>query len=568
MNEQIELASRKRGIVINFPKLTESQLNNMINDVGLKLTVSQLKKLQTHYRRVEKRDPTLDELYFLGEYFSARDCRSHIVSDLVTNSRSIAETYADLMEKREAVIQTDEPPTIGELSELSAKYLESRGKSYPIDIKKKKKLLSHALVMSGRDASLRLISDGYATVCKTPIGAVGIKSAKKQKIGRLKRGDFILLISPTPEMSEKEFTARLADQILDTFGGSLKMLIPMGEQTIIDAVSSIPYGIYLDLDSLYDDDNSTSELDDLCRRPYGVMAIIRADDIVDILRLSTAIGLQTIVLGSLISKKHISVRHGNYPLVTFSRDLLKVIKSDSQLSIQHISGTVSGRLLANFRTLSRAHNISLSSAEAMIGESGSSAFITSLYTALTAIAQCVASGADYTDIAISYSIPKNISPSDTLAAILGIYRAEIELCIPDRAGRIGVEGDRLSVSAAGKLADGPIPALLCRPGNRVYLLLPRYNSEGLPDFEDMRRMWRYLRMLCAERKVSSAFATGHDGADATLNAITGNCDFIPSPDLDPSILKKCAAGGFIVETLCPIEGVLIGRSAEKAEISQ
>ena len=88
MNEQIELASRKRGIVINIPKLTESQLNNMINDVGLKLTVSQLKKLQTHYRRVEKRDPTLDELYFLGEYFSARDCRSHIVSDLVTNSRS------------------------------------------------------------------------------------------------------------------------------------------------------------------------------------------------------------------------------------------------------------------------------------------------------------------------------------------------------------------------------------------------------------------------------------------------------------------------------------------------
>ena len=75
-------------------------------------------------------------------------------------------------------------------------------------------------------------------------------------------------------------------------------------------------------------------------------------------------------------------------------------------------------------------------------------------------------------------------------------------------------------------------------------------------------------MLSAEGKVSSAFATGHDGAKAALKAITGNLDFGPAVDLEPSILKKCAAGGFIVEALCPIEGILIGRSAEKAEISQ
>ena len=33
MNEQIELSPRKRGIVINFPKLTESQLKNMISEM-------------------------------------------------------------------------------------------------------------------------------------------------------------------------------------------------------------------------------------------------------------------------------------------------------------------------------------------------------------------------------------------------------------------------------------------------------------------------------------------------------------------------------------------------------
>jgi phosphoribosylformylglycinamidine synthase len=148
MNEQIELATRKRGIVINFPRLTEKQLNSMIKDVGLKLSVAQLKELQNHYRRVEKRNPTLDELYFLGEYFTTCDNRRYLVNELTTNSKMIAETYADAMEKREAMIKTDAPPSVGELFTLSSRYLKSRGKEHNLDAKKKKKIISHTSMLS------------------------------------------------------------------------------------------------------------------------------------------------------------------------------------------------------------------------------------------------------------------------------------------------------------------------------------------------------------------------------------------------------------------------------------
>lgn len=567
MNEQIELATRKRGIVINFPRLTEKQLNSMIKDVGLKLSVAQLKELQNHYRRVEKRNPTLDELYFLGEYFTTCDNRRYLVNDLTTNSKMIAETYADAMEKREAMIKTDNPPTVGELFTLSSRYLKSRGKEHNLDAKKKKKIISHTSMLSGRDAELRLITEGYDVVCQTPISAVGVKNANKQKRKKLKKGDFIMLISPSPEMSAKEFAALIKSPLLDTCGTSFSTLIPMGEQTIVDAVSSIPHGVYLDLDALYEDE-IPSELDDLCRRPYGILAVVKANDILDIMQLTTATKLRTTVIGSLISKKHISVRHGNYPLVTFSRDLLKAVTADAPLALRHNSSAEPERLVANFRTLSRNHDISLASAEAQLSNTEASPFITALYTAITAAAQCVASGAKYTNISLSCDLPKSLSPSDTLATTLGLYRAEIELCALDKGSRIGIRGDRLAVSAAAKLHNDPTPALLSAPGNRVYLLTPRYNAEGLPDFEDMRRMWRYLRTLIREDSVSSAFATGHDGAEAALRAISSRCDFVPDPNLDPNLLKKCAAGGFIVETPIAIEGVFIGKTVAKSEISQ
>jgi len=567
MNEQIDFSTRKRGIVLNFPRLTEKQLNNMIKDVGLKLSVAQLKELQTYYRKVEKRNPTLDELYFLGEYFTTCDRSRYLVNELTTNSKMIAETYADAMEKREALTKTDAPPTIGELFALSAKYLESRGKEYSLDKKKRKKLISRAEVLSGRDAELRLIAEGYDTVCKTPISAVGMKCAKKQKAKKLKKGDFLLLISPAPEMSAKEFTALIKDPLLDTCGTSMPTVIPMGEMTIIDAASSIPHGVYLDLDALYEDE-SAAELDDLCRHPYGILAVVKATDIIDVMQLTTATKLRTTVIGSLISKKHISVKHGNYPLVTFTRDLLKAVTADEPLALRHNSSAEPGRLVANFRTLSRNRDISLASAEAQLTTTEASPYLTALYTAITAAAQCVASGAKYSNISLSYDIPKFLSPSDALAATLGLYRAEIELCALNKGSRIGIHGDRLAVSAAAKLHHEPTPALLCAPGNRVYLLTPRYNAEGLPDFENMRRMWRYLRTLTREDSVSSAFATGHDGAEAALKAISSRFDFVPEPNLDPALLKKCAAGGFIVETPFAIEGILIGKTAAKPEISQ
>lgn len=567
MNKQIEMTNRKRGIVINFPRLTEKQLANMIKDVELTLTVPQLKTLQKHYRKIEKRDPTLDELYFLDEYFGNKNCRHLPVTELTTNSKAIAETYADIMEKRGDLNKEDDAPTVEELADLSANYLNSRGKRDSLDDKKDKRSKLRALAVAGRDAELHLAAIGYDIICKTPTGAVGVKNKKETKAKKLSTGDFLLLITPSEYMTDNDYTTAVKDLILTDDNTSIAKIIPVGENTLVDALSTIPYGVYIDLDSLYEEP-STAELSALCKKINGVIAIVKANDIIDIMQLTSVLKLNTAVLGSLIRKNHISVRYNNYPLVTFHRELLTAIINNTSFSLRHNAKSPAGKLTANFRTCSKEHMISLASAESKIGESDTSPYTTAIYTALTAIAQCVASGAKYTDVTISSYIPQNLSPSDTLSAVLGLYRAEIEICTPKKSAQLGAIGDRIGVSAGAKLTDAPVPAMLCTPGNRVYLLSPRYNAEGLPDFEDMRRMWRYLHTLCREGNISSAFAVGHDGALPALRAVSARCDFIPLPDLDASVFEKTAAGGFIVETPCNIEGIFIGHSAEKCEISQ
>ena len=198
MNEQP--STRKRGIVINFAKLTEKQLKNMICDVGLTLSVAELVTLQKYYRKTEKRDPTLDELYFIDEYLASKTYNTLPVSYLITNSKAIAETYADMMEKRGACSKADTPPTLVELAELSSKYLESRGKRDTLNDKNNKKNKLTALAVAGRDAELSLLAKRYEIICKTPIGAVGIKNKKELKEKKLSTGDFLLLITPSENM--------------------------------------------------------------------------------------------------------------------------------------------------------------------------------------------------------------------------------------------------------------------------------------------------------------------------------------------------------------------------------
>jgi hypothetical protein len=87
------------------------------------------------------------------------------------------------------------------------------------------------------------------------------------------------------------------------------------------------------------------------------------------------------------------------------------------------------------------------------------------------------------------------------------------------------------------------------PGNGVYLLSPTYSSDGLPDFEDLRRMWRYVASLCRDGRVASAFALGSLGAAETLRTMTGgDIGFSAADNISDKILRSPAPGGIIVES--------------------
>jgi phosphoribosylformylglycinamidine synthase len=212
---------------------------------------------------------------------------------------------------------------------------------------------------------------------------------------------------------------------------------------------------------------------------------------------------------------------------------------------------------------------------AVNGNDLSDPYFMSLDVVLAAAAQCVAGGAEFNDIALSFSaeIPgisgerDIIDPQlggDALSLILGAYRAQIEYCLPDAGSVYTYSGKRygFTVSAAARLNGNPVPMHFILPGNGVYLLAPAYSPDGLPNFEDLRRMWRYVSSLCRDGRVASAFAVGSGGAAETIRTMSGgDIDFLPAGNISDDVLYSPAPGGIIVESGSQIEGVLIGHTA-------
>ena len=169
----------------------------------------------------------------------------------------------------------------------------------------------------------------------------------------------------------------------------------------------------------------------------------------------------------------------------------------------------------------------------------------SLDAILTAVAGCVAGGADFTGVALSLcgSIPagceRQEARGDILALVLGAYRAQIEYCLPDNGSIYSYpEQDFGFTAAAAALLDfRPVPAVFCRPGGNVYLCAPAYSPDGLPDFEDLRRLWKNVLSACRAGLVSSAAALGEGGAAGTCRAMSGSTVFEPVEGIDMELLK-------------------------------
>lgn len=165
-------------------------------------------------------------------------------------------------------------------------------------------------------------------------------------------------------------------------------------------------------------------------------------------------------------------------------------------------------------------------------------------------------------------------------ALLGALKAQLELECGAIGGKDSMSGSfedinvpptlvsfAVSISKIGNIVTNEFK----KPGNSVYMLLPKYCENGLPDFDSIREVFDHMEALVKTGKVKSSYTLGYAGiSEAICKMAFGNKIGFKSDEskIDESILCKPIYGGFIFEVSGSIDTVAqkIGETIPKYSV--
>ena len=200
------------------------------------------------------------------------------------------------------------------------------------------------------------------------------------------------------------------------------------------------------------------------------------------------------------------------------------------------------------------------------------------------VSKLIASGASFEDVYLTFQEYFEHPRKDgkrwgkPLAALLGAFKAQLELGIGSIGGKDSMSGsfEDLDVPPTlvsfavtmGKTYETISPEFK-KAGNKVILLAPEYDSNGLPQTKSLLSVFAKVTKLMRENKVASCYTPGLGGiAEAVLKMTLGNeLGFNYEDDLSLDDIFGYRYGAFLLEVCGDVnEGVLIGRIKEEKSI--
>lgn len=203
---------------------------------------------------------------------------------------------------------------------------------------------------------------------------------------------------------------------------------------------------------------------------------------------------------------------------------------------------------------------------------------------LESVAKLVAAGCDYEDAYLTfqeYFERLNREPQrfgKPLAALLGAYTAQEELCIAAIGGKDSMSGSfnemhvpptLVSFAIAPQDANRLISPEFKAAGHPVYCFDAAYTESGAPDYQSIRSLWENVSDLIRTGKVVSAWALTVGGAAEGIckMAIGNDVGFAFDSEFPSEALFLKNFGGFLLEATEDLDGGwLMGRTIDAPEI--
>lgn len=536
--------------ILDFQTLDVDGLCEMAAELELSMSQETLLFCQKYYLEEARRAPSAAELLMLdrliGETASAMEYQT--VAELYTDETYIAETYADMMARRRALTpDATVPPSFSEISTLGRRHLDgslpawdkkptvAAGKAHSRKMAAKRK-------SKGYEDELVSIGGGNpsAGICRTPIAV----------------GDTVYAVLRGANEGE-DF-----DRTLDLFLASTavvnwaKEILPVNGKSALFSLLTLARPIEFTRFSLHGEKDLLSPED-------GAILITDVPSAAELLMEAHDLGLRVQKLGKVTNDGNFRIPFTEEIEHPLALSFLSALLYTRQNTVEVGKGSPEDTLLQ----ISPSSSFTLNKTPYCVTKvtaSGSSPFHASLYAAVGGMSVAVAGGADPSrfSIATTLAAPENkadpIALGNSLAAIMGLYRAEAEFSLYNCTTTFE-EGEKTPTVSLWTMAptEKPIPDTVVGGGTKIFYLEPQYAEGGLPDFESFRKLHSYVYGLHKDGLILSARAASGDLFKALGKMSLGaEIEYIRGE----RIMAKL--GGILVESKSEINGIFVARTEE------
>lgn len=507
--------------VLHFGQCRAEHFEKIRGDLGIALPDEQLALCVRYYSEQAKRDPTIGELRLLSRLFSTgKNLSAAAIRQLDTNDAARAETYADLIAKRRDLLTYGNtvPVTVMDAFGVAGATLERGGKERALN--GVPLLLADYAAYPANGSSVGVAGSDALLCLPQP----------ESEAGMPRIGDVYVLIrrgTLSPRAFRKE-TEKLINN--GNAFRALRSLRQIGDAGILPLLLPDADGLYFDMNRLGDGRALSTELlagefagDWIAALPKprlneflsaigetglsGTLfaAVVAGSETVVIPSNRRAIRLGTAFLRSLCAGEPVSV-------------VLRDESAPDQVLHTPCSLTAGCRYLASDSRDSEAVALSGVTVASAAASAENSPFRTAILTALAPVLTAAISGVDYTDVRFAVDLRTSSEPGDSLSAILGVYRVQAELGIPDAAHRLSETDGSAPELTIFAVAPGSsvIPCCHTTDGAGLYLLAAPMLPDGLPDFPALRAMLSELSALSREGKLLAAKVLVNEAATDAL----------------------------------------------------
>ncbi len=203
---------------------------------------------------------------------------------------------------------------------------------------------------------------------------------------------------------------------------------------------------------------------------------------------------------------------------------------------------------------------------------------------IESVAKLIATGAEFKDVYLTFQEYFERLGKDgkrwgkPLAALLGAFKAQINLGIGSIGGKDSMSGSfedldvpptLVSFAVTTDKVDNIISPEFKKAGNKVYLLCPIYDENGLPYTPSLLSVFDRVTKLMRDGKVKAAYTPTIGGiAEAVMKMAFGNgLGFKYNDELSKEAIFDYSYGSFILECEEEVDGILIGEVTNDGLIS-